>query len=392
MPHRVLIVDDSAFIRRALKRILGGEPDFEVTASAANGHLALRALEEHAIDAVVLDVEMPVMNGLETLEAIRKKDRTLPVVMFSTLTTQGGEATMEALTRGASDYVAKPSQQGSQEEAFRLVRDQLVPKLRSLAETHAVRRQRVRAPMAAETARGVDPTPATRAAVPTANAAPVPQTIASPADLPAPRTRRGGHAVDIVAIGVSTGGPTALQTLLASLPADFPVPVVITQHMPPVFTGLLADRLDKISPLAVSEASDGDRIEAGRVYLAPGDHHMCLERDEAGVHVALSDAPPVNSCRPAVDVMLESIVKTHGDKTLVVILTGMGRDGLDGSRRLADLGARVLAQDSTTSVVWGMPGFVAKEGVAEQVLPLDEIGPEITRIARSQGLAHGQPA
>lgn len=391
MPHRVLIVDDSAVIRRALKKILGAEPDFEVTASAANGHLALRALDEHSVDAVVLDVEMPVMNGLQTLDEIRKRDRTLPVVMFSTLTTQGSEATMEALTRGASDYVSKPSQQGSQEEAFQLVRDQLVPKLRSLAETHAVRKRRVTAPIGV-TATTSGPRPPVSTPAPAPHTSVAPTTIVSPDDVPHPRRRARTKAVDVVAIGVSTGGPTALQTVLSSLPGGLGVPVVITQHMPATFTGLLAQRLDGISPLQVSEAKHGDVLTAGHVYLAPGDHHMVFERAEGGLRVVLDDGPPVNSCRPAVDVMLQSLVPLTGDRTLVVILTGMGRDGLEGSRRLADLGAHVLAQDAATSVVWGMPGFVAREGVADAVLPLDEIGPEITRIARSSGRAQGQPA
>lgn len=400
MPYRVLIVDDSAFIRRALKRIIGAEPDMEVTASAANGHLALRELEEHTVDVVVLDVEMPVMNGLDTLDAIRKRDRSLPVVMFSTLTTQGGEATMDALTRGASDYVAKPSQQSNQDDAFQFVRDQLVPKLRSLAEAYSVRKRRIQAPIGVREALDIPqkdasaPKPAVNAAAkrstPVTNA---PKKAITPDEVPRPRRRTTREtAIEVVAIGVSTGGPTALQTVLSDLPADLSVPVVITQHMPPLFTALLAQRLDSVSVLKVCEAQDGSPVEAGSVYLAPGDQHMRFERGGDGIRIVLDDGPPVHSCRPAVDVMLESIVTVYGAKTLVVILTGMGKDGLDGSRRLAGLGARVLAQDAETSVVWGMPGFVAREGVADQVLPLDEIGSEITRIARSSGRVQGQPA
>lgn len=362
MPYRVLIVDDSAVIRRALKKIFRDEPDFEVVASAANGHLALRALEETTVDAVVLDVEMPVMNGLETLDAIRRLDRTLPVVMFSALTTRGSEATLEALTRGASDYVPKPSQQESAEDSLRSVREALVPRLRSLVETQGLRKHGK------------------------------PTTIASPTEIPAPRRRDHQEAVDVVAVGVSTGGPNALRTVLSSLPADLGVPVVITQHMPATFTSLLARRLDDCTKLTVREAQDGDALEAGVVHLAPGDRHLCFESTAGGLRVRLDDGPPVNSCRPAVDVMLDSLAAFTAGRTLVAILTGMGRDGLEGSRRLADLGAHVLAQDAATSVVWGMPGFVAREGVADAVLPLEEIGPEILRIVRPKIRTHGHPA
>ncbi len=377
MTIRVLIVDDSAFIRRALKRILGTDPDFEVTASAANGHLALRALDEHEVDAVVLDVEMPVMNGIETLEAIRARDRSLPVVMFSTLTTRGGEAALEAMARGASDCVAKPSNQGSQEAAFQAVRDQLLPRLRSLVETHSIRRRPDR------TGAGTE---ARAAAIPEPD-----RSLVVPDTVPEPRARERTTAVDLVAIGVSTGGPTALATVLGALPADLGVPVVITQHMPPLFTELLARRLDGICPLDVTEAKDDDVVEAGHVLLAPGDRHLTLVRSAGAVRVVLDDGPPVNSCRPAVDVMLDSIAATHRDRVLVAILTGMGRDGLAGCRRLGELGAHVIAQDAESSVVWGMPGYVAKEGLADSILSIESIAPEITRVVRAGARASQTP-
>lgn len=371
MAIRVLIVDDSAFVRRALKKIIGDEPDFEIVASAANGQLALRALDETTVDVVVLDIEMPVMDGLQALDAIRARDRNLPVVMFSTLTTRGSEATMEALTRGASDYVAKPNGQDSQEDAFQAVRDHLVPRLRSMAQTRAIR------------PRSVDGTPRPAPAAPTGRSGPVP--IIPPgktaADIIAERRPHGGPArIDLVAIGVSTGGPSALQAVIGGLPADLGVPVLVTQHMPPRFTDLLAQRLDQSSPLSVREARDRDPIQAGHVLLAAGDYHLVVREDGGTKRVALDQGPPVNSCRPSVDVMLASVAEHYGERVLVVILTGMGKDGLEGSRHLANLGAHVIAQDAATSVVWGMPGFVAREGVADAVLPLDEIAPEIVRL------------
>ena len=385
MTIRVLVVDDSAFIRRVLKRILGADAGFEVAASAANGRLALRALEENAVDAVVLDVEMPVMDGIETLKEIRRRDPRLPVVMFSTITTRGGEATLEALAHGASDYVTKPSNHDSADEAFAAVRDQLLPRLRVLVEARAPRRETV----ATVTASSVPVRPESRPSAPVPSHAGPPS---GPVALPAPRARKRSTAIELVAIGVSTGGPSALATLLGGLSADLDVPVVVTQHMPPLFTGLLAQRLDSVSPLTVTEASDGDPLEPGHVYLAPGDFHLKLERNGDRVRVRLDQGAPVNSCRPAVDVMLRSIASVHPDRTLVVILTGMGRDGFEGSRTLADLGSHVLAQDAETSVVWGMPGYVAKGGVADAIVPIGEMAREITRIVRAGSRATAGPA
>ena len=372
MTIRVLIVDDSAFVRSALKRVLASDPGFEVTASAPNGRIALQALDEHEVDVVVLDVEMPIMGGIETLERIRETNRALPVVMFSTITTRGGAATLEALTKGASDYVTKPSDQENFETAFKAVHDELLPKLRSLVESRVARATQAR----------TEPAPAP-VSVPPAEATPAPA-VRPP--------RRRDAAIDLVAIGVSTGGPSALATVLSGLPADLGVPVVVTQHMPPLFTRLLAERLDTMSSLQVREAADGDRLEAGCVHLAPGDFHLGLRRVDGHVLVQLDQGAPVNSCRPAVDVMLESVARLYGERTLVVILTGMGRDGLAGCRTLGALGAQVLAQDEATSVVWGMPGYVVKEGLADAVLPIEAIGERITRIARAHGRVTAHPA
>ena len=388
MPHRALIVDDSAFIRRTVERILIKEPDFEVVATAPDGRQALRALEEHTVDVVVLDVEMPEMDGLETLVEIRRRNRHLPVVMFSTLTTRGSEATMTALTEGASDYAAKPSQQKDREDAIRAVRDELVPKLRSLAETYAQTRRRIATPLGLETPKPAA-TPRPAAAPQIASANPASASTGPDAAGRAPRTRK---AVGIVAIGVSTGGPNALQKVIGDLPGDLDVPVVITQHMPPVFTELLAQRLDGLSSLRVKEAESGDLVLPNHVYLAPGDFHMRLVTEGAKVRVALDQGEPINSCRPAVDAMLDSLWPIYGERTLIAILTGMGSDGLESSRKFAAHGAPILAQDAATSVVWGMPGYVAREGVADQVLPLDRIGPEIATITRTSRSALGHPA
>jgi two-component system chemotaxis response regulator CheB len=340
-PIRVLVVDDSLVIRRLVVDALGGDPDIEVVGQAPNGRIALEKVAALAPDAVTMDIEMPEMNGIEAVRALRRTHPRLPVVMFSTLTERGAAATLDALAAGASDYVTKPSNVGSFADSQRNVRAQLIPKIKAL-------------------------TSARRAA-----------TTAVPPPRPAaPRRARTG-AFGVLAIGCSTGGPDALASLLPSLPADLPVPVVIVQHMPPVFTRLLANRLDAQCGLAVTEAQQGDAVVPGRVLIAPGGFHLAVRRQGTSVVAELTEDPPENFCRPAVDVLFRSVASAYGERTLAAVLTGMGRDGERGAKAIRDAGGEVYVQDDATSVVWGMPGAVAGAGLADKILPLPQVGPAL---------------
>ncbi|MCW2607305.1 MAG: putative response regulator receiver modulated methylesterase CheB [Frankiales bacterium] len=346
----VLVVDDSVVIRRLVTTSLESDPEISVCGTAANGRIALSKLLQVAPDLVTLDVEMPELNGLETLRELRKTHPRLPVIMFSTLTERGAAATLDALTAGASDYVCKPANVGSVPEAIAAVREQLIPKIKALVPG------------------GIRPLP---------SAPPRPQrhVPVQPVSSAAPTGR-----VDLLAIGSSTGGPDALTEVLPRLPANLAVPVVITQHMPPVFTRLFAQRLDAKCPLSVKEAEDGDRLEAGRVLVAPGDRHLVLERRGTATVVRLSDAPAENFCRPAVDVMFRSAAALYGDKVLAVVLTGMGSDGARGAEVLRAAGSEVVVQDQASSVVWGMPGAVVAAGQAHRVLPLRDVATDVLQV------------
>ena len=354
-PIRVLIVDDSAVIRRVLSDVLAGDPEIEVAATAPNGSIALAKIPQVNPDLVTLDIEMPVMDGLETLKQIRKVYPRLPVIMFSTLTERGATATLEALALGASDYVTKPSNSDSLEGAKEHVRLSLVPKIKSLGgrRTGVVR-----------------------------------------AEKPAPVRRPSRRKIELVAIGTSTGGPNALGKVIPEIPADFPVPIVIVQHMPPLFTHFLANRLNSLSPLAVHEGEAGKALEPGHAWIAPGDYHMALVRRGTSVLLDLNQGPPENSCRPAVDVLFRSVAQTFGPNVLAVVMTGMGSDGLRGSKAIREAGGEVFIQDEESSVVWGMPGAVAEAGQADQIYPLDRIGQELVRhVTLSQSLTGmAQPA
>jgi two-component system chemotaxis response regulator CheB len=350
---RVLVVDDAVVVRRLVSEALASDPDIEVVGSAANGRIALAKLDQINPDVVTLDIEMPELDGLGTLRELRKVRPHLPVIMCSTLTERGGSATLDALALGANDYVTKPHGYSNADEALARLREQLVPKVKALGM-----RSRQRAGIA------------TPAVAPRTAAAPMRSTLAAPAT---------GGRLDVLTIGVSTGGPNALAALIPMLPADLPVPVLIVQHMPPLFTRLLADRLDGTSKLRVREATHGEVVTPGTVWIAPGDRHLEVVRDKTRVVTRLHDGPPENSCRPAVDVLFRSVAQVYGGGTLGVVLTGMGRDGLRGSESIREVGGRILAQDEATSVVWGMPGYVAGAGLAEAVLPLPEMAQGILR-------------
>lgn len=350
---RVLVVDDAVVVRRLVTDVLSADPEIEVVGIAANGRIALQKIVQLAPDLITLDIEMPEMNGLETVTELRKTWTQLPVIMFSTLSERGAAATLDALARGATDYVTKPANVGSVTVAQQRVRDELIPKIKSLCA--GVLR-----------ASGNQPPPVIERPTVVAHAGAMAGTHA-----PVPRVTAGARGpIAILAIGSSTGGPNALADLIPRLPADFPVPIVITQHMPPMFTKFLADRLNTMSKLTVREATGGEVLSAGTVWIAPGDHHLVLRKSGQDVVTALTQDPPENSCRPSVDVMLRSVVSCYDRRVLSVILTGMGQDGLRGCEAVHAAGGAVLAQDEDTSVVWGMPGFVARAGIADAVLPL----------------------
>lgn len=343
-PIRVLVVDDAVVVRKLLTTVIDEDPELEVVGIAANGSIALSKIEQLHPDIVTLDIEMPELDGIETLRAIRQRNRSLPVIMFSTLTERGATATLQALALGASDYVTKPANVGSVTAAMEAVRSQLIPKIKTFCR------------------RAAPPTP--------------PPPLAAPL---AVRATPSSGRCELVAIGSSTGGPNALSAVIGRLPSGFDKPIVIAQHMPAVFTRYLAQRLDAGSRIRVREAEHGDLLAPGLALVAPGDHHMTLRRTSAGVTVALDQSPPVNFCRPAVDVLFQSAAEVYSGDVLAVVLTGMGHDGRDGCATLKQRGATVIVQDQATSVVWGMPGAVHQSGLADLTLPLDEIGDAVAQ-------------
>jgi two-component system, chemotaxis family, protein-glutamate methylesterase/glutaminase len=346
---RVLVVDDSVVIRRLVTHALEQEPEIEVVGAAANGVIGLQRIPQLNPDVVTLDIEMPEMDGLEMLRRIRREYPQLRVIMFSTLTDRGAAVTLEALSLGADDYVTKASNEGSLARSLARLREELVPKIRQFFHL-----------------------PAPRCA-----------TTPEPAHVPlAARVRQGLKIPPkVVVIGVSTGGPTALSTILPEFPAGFPLPILVVQHMPPLFTRLLAERLHATCRLQVEEAGPGKLVDAGSILIAPGDFHMKVAANGGRVCVHLDQSPPLNSCRPAVDALFASVGEIYGGAVIATVLTGMGQDGLRGTQILKAHGASVLAQDEASSVVWGMPGAVVNAGLADRVLPLDQVVPEILRMA-----------
>ena len=332
---RVLVVDDSVVTRRVVSRALERDPTVGHTDFAANGRIALMKIANRRPDVVVLDLEMPELDGFGVLAEIRVSYPDLPVIIFSSVDERAAAATLDALSLGATDFVVKPSG-GSLDEAETYVGEHLAPLVRALA---------------------------------------APRRSAEPAV--AARADRERGPVAVVGIGVSTGGPDALHTVVGALPATFPVPILVVQHMPPVFTRLLAERLDRASALIVSEAADGELVRAGHVYVAPGDRHLVVARDGDVVRVRLSDAPPENSCRPAADVLFRSLAETYPSGALGVVLTGMGRDGLRGAAAIRAAGGQVVVQDPSTAVIGSMPGSVAEAGLADAVLALPQLADEL---------------
>ena len=336
--------------------VLTSDPDIEVIGVAANGSIALDKIAKLKPDLITLDVEMPVMDGLETLRELRKLNAKQKVIMFSTLTERGARASLDALALGANDYVTKPANVGSVMAAQKCLRDELIPKIKGFFQRTPVK---------------IPPTVEAKSAV-----------VAPPVARPTAAAQLPKKRIDVVAIGISTGGPNALIEMMPTLPKDFPVPIVIVQHMPEMFTRLLADRLNQKSAIEVSEAAAGNTLRPGHALVAPGGFHMTLVRKGMLVETALNKDAPENSCRPAVDVLFRSVASVYGGNTLAVIMTGMGQDGMLGCIKVRETGGQVIAQDQQSSVVWGMPGAVAQAGLAEELIPLNRLGGEIVRRVR----------
>jgi len=346
---RVLVVDDSVVIRRLVTHALSEEPAVEVVGAASNGSIALERIAQLNPDAITLDIEMPGMDGLALLRRLKDRANRPRVIMFSTLTDRGAAATLEALALGADEYVTKAANVGSLDRSMASLRTELIPKIRQFFQWAGVSRPSVAA------VSGLPKVPFSA--------------MAGSRSLP-PK---------IVAIGVSTGGPTALAAILPQFPPDFPLPILIVQHMPPLFTRFLAERLQAVAHLKVAEAVQGVRVARGVIWVAPGDYHMRVHGHAEGVVIQLDQAPPENSCRPSVDVLFRSVAEVYGAAVVSVVLTGMGQDGLRGAQALRGRDAFVIAQDEASSVVWGMPGAVAEAGLANCVLPLEEVVPEVLK-------------
>ena len=356
---RVMVVDDAVVVRGLFSRWIEAEPDLELAAALRTGRQAVDQLERADPDVVVLDIDMPELDGLAALPLLLDKKRDLVVIMASTLTRRNAEISLKALSLGAADYIPKPA--GSHAVAGSpAFRRELLEKIRGLGRR--TKRLSVAKPRPSEGRTALRPAGEPVAAKPMLR--PMPTTP--------PR---------VLLIGASTGGPQALNTVMARLDGVYErAPVLITQHMPPTFTAILAEHLARIAKRPVHEARDGEEINAGTVYLAPGGRHMQVARRGGVAVVALDDGPPVHFCKPAVDPLFASAAQAWGPKVMALVLTGMGTDGLTGAQAVIDGGGHVLAQDEETSVIWGMPGQVARAGLCSAVLPLDEIAPRLNRL------------
>lgn len=355
MTVRVLVVDDSGFFRRRVTEMLNADPGMEVIDAAENGQIAVEKALALKPDVITMDIEMPVMDGITAVREIMAK-RPTPILMFSSLTTDGARATLDALDAGAVDFLPKRFEDISKdrEEAKKL----LCQRVREAGSQRAAR------PVASS------PRPAA-----TPSVAP---SVSSPQPVAVSARRRGD--VKLVAIGTSTGGPVALQQVLTTLPGNFPLPILLIQHMPATFTPAFAKRLDQICAITVRQAQDGDKLIAGTAFLAPGGSQMVLEKDRNGNAVLrIKESDPEQTYRPSVDTTFNSVSQVFPNSTLAIVLTGMGADGCEGARKLKQSGSSIWAQDEASCVVYGMPAAVVEAGVAERVLSLTDIGPNLAQ-------------
>ena len=361
---RVMIVDDAVVVRGLFGRWVEAEPDLEVVASLRTGREAVNQVERADPDVVVLDVDMPELDGIAALPLLLEKKRDLVVIMASTLTRRNAEISLKALSLGAADYIPKPASNREVTGSPSFRRD-LIEKIRQLG----LRSKRLRFGNL-------------RARVPGTEApAALPPKLRASAAQPITLRPLPATAPRVLVIGSSTGGPQALNTIVTQIGSVLDrAPVLITQHMPPTFTTILAEHLARLTKRPAREAVEGEEVNAGTIYLAPGGRHMSVVRRDGIAVIALDDGPLVNFCKPAVDPLFSSAAEVWGPKVLGLVLTGMGSDGLRGAQAIAAAGGSILAQDEPTSVVWGMPGQVAHAGLCSAVLPLDEIAPRLTRL------------
>ncbi len=358
---RVMLVDDAVVVRGLFARWVESEPDLDVVATLRTGRDAVNQLERVNPDVVVLDVDMPDLDGIAALPLLLEKKRDLVVIMASTLTRRNAEISLRALSLGAADYIPKPASNREVSAATAFRRD-LIEKIRQLGQ-RAKRLRSVVPPT--RTAPSIVPQPVEEVA------------LSSPIKLrPMPTT-----PPSVLLIGASTGGPQALNSLIAQIGGVLQrAPVLITQHMPATFTAVLAEHLARIANCPVREAADGEKINAGVIYLAPGGKHMKVIRRNGAAVISIEDGPMVNFCKPAVDPMFSSAAEVWGNKVLALVLTGMGSDGLAGAKSIVAAGGHVLAQDEATSAVWGMPGQVTNAGLCSAVVPLPEMAARLTRL------------
>lgn len=361
---KVLVVDDSGFFRRRIGEMLGADPSMEVVGYAKNGEESVALAKQLKPDVITMDIEMPGMNGIEATRRIMAEQPT-PIIMFSSLTTEGAQFTFDALDAGALDYLPKRFQDIAKDidEARTLLCDRV----------RAVARTRVSKPAAADKPAAIvskpKPKPASRREVPEQ---------VSPAVGKPVVTRSSQHIkLKIVAIGTSTGGPVALQTVLTKLPANFPLPIIIVQHMPATFTPTFAQRLNTQCAITVREAKDGDRLEAGVALLAPGGKQMMVQSNGTGQFIKVVESEPSLTYKPSVDITFRTVSKVFPDNTLAIIMTGMGADGREGCRELKTHGSEIWAQDEQSCVVYGMPAAVVEAGLADEVLDINNIGAHI---------------
>ena len=375
-PTRVLIVEDSVVQRKILRMALEGNEGVEVIGHASNGKLALERIALGDVDVISLDLEMPVMGGLEVLQNLKGKQPEVGVIVVSALSQQGASATIEAMRLGAFDLITKPTSGGAVSGVIQDLREQLIPRIRACGVYIENRRRsggrgatspRAPLPSALENRRSIRSSASSAA----------PSSPAASSERK-PRAARGRFTPEILVLGSSTGGPRALDVVLPALPADLSVPVLVVQHMPPVFTKTLAESLDRKCALHVMEATHGQEVRAGEILIAPGAQQMCFRRQAGKLVVNITDDPPERSCKPSVDYLFRAASEVTRGNTLAVVLTGMGDDGTAGSRLLQPLGARIIAQDEATCVVFGMPRLLVTEDIADKVLPLDKIAGEIT--------------
>lgn len=377
---RVMLCDDSAIMRRLIKSSLQIEPRLKVVCEAKHGGDAVEKFPQAKPDVIIMDVEMPVLDGVEAVRELRRRGCKTPIIMFSSLTSRGAEASLDAIAAGATDFATKPVGSGHIAIAMKSLQRDLIPKLVLWADKKQNSSFRQPQLLAKRPPTSASSTTPPRSATLPKNAA---QSSSRPCDdspTSPSNSLLDSRRVSMIAVGVSTGGPQALATMIGALPKPLPVPMVITQHMPPVFTGLLAQRLSAQCKCDVREAKDGEELVAGSILIAPGDFHLSVLRHRAQVQAKLDQEAAVNSCRPSVDPLFFSVAKFFGKQALGIVLTGMGQDGADGAKRLRDAGGAVIVQDQESSVVWGMPGEVAKRGLADCVLPIDQIGIEVSRM------------